>query len=134
MLLGIHIGTFQRPTLEAALDAVKQHGLSCVHFKMTSAGLESKPRQIDDSTCERINRAMRDRGVSIATLSATFNMIHPDLGRRQDGHKRLEVLAAAAHRLDTSLLTICTGTRDPENQWRAHPDNSTPAAWTRISR
>ena len=57
-------------------------------------------------------------------------MIHPDAARRQDGLERLEVLAAAAHRLDTSILTLCTGTRDPEDQWRAHPDNSTPAAWS----
>jgi sugar phosphate isomerase/epimerase len=31
--------------------------------------------------------------------------------------------------LKTSLITLCTGTRDPENMWRAHPQNDSPQAW-----
>jgi sugar phosphate isomerase/epimerase len=31
--------------------------------------------------------------------------------------------------MGTRLLTLCTGTRDPEDQWRAHPDNNTQEAW-----
>ncbi len=27
------------------------------------------------------------------------------------------------------LLTLCTGTRDPDDQWRHHRDNDTPEAW-----
>jgi sugar phosphate isomerase/epimerase len=26
-------------------------------------------------------------------------------------------------------VTLCTGTRDPEDQWRHHPDNASPEAW-----
>ena len=28
------------------------------------------------------------------------------------------------------MVTLCTGTRDPQNMWRAHPDNQTAQAWT----
>ena len=129
MILGIHVGTFGRPTLEATLDAVKKHGLACVHFNMKSAGLESMPRRIDQSTCDRIGGAMRAREISMATLSGTFNMIHPDAGQRREGLARLDVLAAVAPRLGTSVITLCTGTRDAQNMWRAHPDNLTPEAW-----
>jgi len=129
MILGIHLGTFSRPTLEATLDAVKQYGLKCVHFNMKSAGLESMPRRIDPSTCNRIGDAMRAREISTATLSGTFNMIHPDAAQRLEGLERLEVLAAVAPRLGTSVISLCTGTRDAENMWRAHPGNSTPEAW-----
>ena len=129
MILGIHVGTFNRPTLEAALDVVKEHGLACVHFKMTSAGLESMPRRIDQPACDRISGALRAREISMATLSGTFNMIHPDAGQRREGLQRLEVLAAVAPRLGTSVVSLCTGTRDAANMWRAHPDNSTPEAW-----
>jgi sugar phosphate isomerase/epimerase len=31
--------------------------------------------------------------------------------------------------LGTEIITLCTGTRDPYNMWRYHPDNSSPAAW-----
>jgi sugar phosphate isomerase/epimerase len=38
-------------------------------------------------------------------------------------------LLSAARAMGTSLVTLCTGTRDPEDQWRHHPDNDTPEAW-----
>src|SRR5206468_2393426 len=27
------------------------------------------------------------------------------------------------------IITLCTGTRDPDDMWRRHPDNDTPEAW-----
>jgi sugar phosphate isomerase/epimerase len=30
--------------------------------------------------------------------------------------------------MDVRVITLCTGTRDPEDMWRWHPDNATPAA------
>ena len=57
-------------------------------------------------------------------------MIHPDPAHRRDGMRRLGVLAAACATLGTSVITLCTGTRDPENMWRWHPDNDTPEAWS----
>ena len=44
--------------------------------------------------------------------------------------QRLRVLASACDRLGTSVITLCTGTRDPESMWRRHPDNDSPEAWT----
>jgi sugar phosphate isomerase/epimerase len=46
-----------------------------------------------------------------------------------DGLWRLETLAAACRALGTSVITLCTGTRDPGNMWRRHPDNDRPEAW-----
>ena len=31
--------------------------------------------------------------------------------------------------MGTELVTLCTGTRDPEDQWRRHPGNDTADAW-----
>ena len=127
--LGIHIGTFPRPTLEEALDAVRSYGLGCVHFNFRAVGRESMPREIDDALCARITREIAARGLSVGTVSGTFNMIHPDPHTRQEGLERLAVLASAARRLGTSVITLCTGTRDPDNMWRRHPDNDAPEAW-----
>lgn len=41
----------------------------------------------------------------------------------------LEAIAAAAPGLGCRLVTLCTGTRDPHDQWRHHQDNATPQAW-----
>ena len=129
MQLGIHVNTFPRPTFEATLDAVQEHGLACVHLNFNAAGVPSMPERIDDSLCDRIVREMRARAITVGSLSGTFNMIHPDVAVRRDGLKRLGVVAGSARRLGTSVITLCTGTRHPTSMWRAHPDNDTPEAW-----
>lgn len=129
MELGIHVGTFHRRTLEAALDAVEEHGLTCVHFNLSAAGLPSMPEQIGEELCDRIAAELAAREISMATLSGTFNMIHPSVDVRRAGLRRLEAVASRARRLGTSLLALCTGTRDPDDMWRHHPDNDTPEAW-----
>ena len=57
-------------------------------------------------------------------------MAHPDAGVRERGGRRLAVLIGAARALGTSVVTLCTGTRDPEDMWRAHPDNAGREAWS----
>jgi sugar phosphate isomerase/epimerase len=129
MRLGIFAKTFVRPTLEETLDAVKAHGLDCVQFNMACAGLPSLPDQIDAALCARIRREMEARDIKMAAVSGTFNMIHPDPQKRQDGLRRLRVLAQACPLMGTETITLCTGTRDPDNMWRRHPANDTPEAW-----
>lgn len=132
MQLGIHVNTFRRPTLEAILDAVAGHKLTCVHFNMAAAGVPSMPERIEDELCDRIVRELAAREISMAALSGTFNMIHPSVDVRRAGLRRLEVAASRARRLGTSLITLCTGTRDHDNIWRYHPDNDTPEAWAEL--
>ena len=129
MRLGIFAKTFARPTLEATLDAVRSHGLDCVQFNLACAGLPSLPVRIDAAICERIRREAALREITIAAVSGTFNMIHPDPLERRTGLERLRVLADACPRFGAPLITLCTGTRDPENMWRRPPDNDTPGAW-----
>jgi sugar phosphate isomerase/epimerase len=129
MRLGIFAKTFVRPTLEETLDAVKAHGLDCIQFNMSCAGLPSLPDYIDPDLCDHICRALAERQFTMAAVSGTFNMIHPDLMQRRDGLRRLQVLATACPRMGTNIITLCTGTRDPENMWRRHPDNDSPQAW-----
>ncbi|MDH5398649.1 MAG: sugar phosphate isomerase/epimerase, partial [Cyclobacteriaceae bacterium] len=42
--------------------------------------------------------------------------------------KSLETLAKTARALGTNFLSICTGTRNPDNKWKWHPDNALPEA------
>jgi sugar phosphate isomerase/epimerase len=129
MEIGIFAKTFVRPTLEEVLDAVKEHGLHQIQFNLVSAGLPSLPDSIHPSLADHIRQEMSVRGLTMAAISGTFNMIHPDLDKRQAGFRRLYTLAAACERLGTSIITLCTGSRDPYNMWRYHPDNESPQAW-----
>jgi len=132
MQLGIHVNTFRRPTLEETLDAVAELDLKCVHFNFLAAGLPSMPERIEEALCERIADALESRGIAIATLSATFNMIHPSVDVRRAGLRRLDAVASVAPRLGAPIVSLCTGTRDPDDLWRAHPDNDTPEAWDEL--
>jgi sugar phosphate isomerase/epimerase len=129
MRLGIFAKTFARPTLEARLDAVREHGLDCVQFNMACAGLPPLPDEIDPDLCGQIRHELAVRGITMAAVSGTFNMAHPNPGQRLEGLQRLRTLALACSRLGTSVITLCTGSRNPDNMWRRHPDNGRPEAW-----
>lgn len=129
MQIGTMSGTFARATLEEVLDAVANHGMNCVQFNLSSAGVTKLPTHVDENLCEKIRENMGARNITMTALGGTYNMIHPDVQRRADGLRNLRVLAAACKRLGTSVITLCTGSRDPDNMWRRHPDNDTPEAW-----
>jgi sugar phosphate isomerase/epimerase len=129
MQIGILLGTFSRPTLEARLDAVKACGLDCVQLSLDCAGLPPMPDQIAPELAARIQRQADARRITIASVSGTFNMSHPDAEQRRAGLRRLRVLASACQGLGTSKIHLCTGTRERENMWRRHADNDSPEAW-----
>lgn len=129
MQIGIFAKTFARPTFGETLDAVAAHGLAAVQFNLSCAGLPTLPDAMDPAMADAIHRGHQERGITMAALSGTYNMIHPDPEVRRDGLRRLGVLAASCSRLGTSLITLCTGSRDAANMWRRHPDNDTPEAW-----
>jgi sugar phosphate isomerase/epimerase len=129
MQLGIFAKTFARPTLEGVFAAVASHGLTCVQFNFACAGLPSLPDEIPSPLADDIQLALGRHGITMAAVSGTFNLIHPDAQVRHDGLRRLRVIASVCHRLGARLITLCTGTRDPHDMWRRHPDNTSPAAW-----
>jgi sugar phosphate isomerase/epimerase len=130
MELGIFAKTFPRPDARTTLEAIRARGLQCAQFNLECAGLSSMPEAVPQPTLASIRAASRDTGVRLAALSGTFNMVHPDLTKRKHGLTRLRVVLQAAVELGIPVVTLCTGTRDPDNMWRAHPDNHFPSAWT----
>ncbi|HAK96202.1 MAG TPA: hypothetical protein DCM87_14730, partial [Planctomycetes bacterium] len=46
MQIGVLLGTFPGPTLEARLDAVKSCGLACVQLSLDCAGVAAMPDEI----------------------------------------------------------------------------------------
>ncbi|MCH2209739.1 MAG: sugar phosphate isomerase/epimerase [Fuerstiella sp.] len=129
MQLGVFAKTFVRDSPEENLDAVCQYGFECTQYNFVCAGLPTLPNKIDAELCERVRVAHVERGLTMAAVSGTFNIIHPDRQLLQANLKRLDILAHVCRQLNTRLITLCTGTRDPQNMWRAHPENDSPAAW-----
>lgn len=129
MQLGIFAKTFARPSVDEVFRAVAKLHLRCTHFNFACAGLPSLPEFVENTLADHIRKSASEHRIAIAGVSATFNMIHPDKVARRDGLHRLETVAGACRHLGTKLVTLCTGTRDPENMWRHHPRNDSPEAW-----
>ena len=129
MQLGIFAKTFPGTTAQSVLQAAADAGYSCVQFNMTCVGLPSMPLTIEPEKIAEINDGTAMTGVSIAALSGTYNMAHPDPIIRRDGLTRLKTVIAAAAQLSIPIVTLCTGSRHPHNQWRYHPDNGSEDAW-----
>jgi sugar phosphate isomerase/epimerase len=129
MRLGIFAKTFEGDAPATVLTSVKAAGFNCAHYNMACSGLAAMPDAISESSANRVRDASRQTGVSIIAVSGTYNMIHPDPSVRNLGLARLATLAAHCAAMGTNLITLCTGTRDAEDQWRHHPENNSKEAW-----
>ncbi|TAK26386.1 MAG: sugar phosphate isomerase/epimerase [Chloroflexota bacterium] len=129
MELGAFDKVFQRPTFEDALDALVAVGGRAIQFHLSSLGLEDLPYVIGPAQIARARKACESHGVAMTAVSGMFNMAHPDPAVRADGLKRLDAVCAAGGGLGTSVVGVCTGSRNTTSMWRAHPDNRSPEAW-----
>jgi sugar phosphate isomerase/epimerase len=129
MRLGIFAKTFAGTDPTTVLQAAKGAGYAAVQYNMACSGLPAMPDDLTDAQTKAVAQASRATGVAIAAVSGTYNMIHPDPAVRATGLRRLSVLVDHAAAMGTGMVTLCTGTRDPEDQWRHHPDNASPEAW-----
>jgi len=115
--------------LPELLAKVTAHGYRGVQFNLSCVGIASLPAYIPDAVCAGSARMARARGIVMAALSGTYNMIHPDISVRTSAHAGFANVIAAAKQMGAPVVTLCTGSRHPSNMWAEHPDNNTPAAW-----
>jgi sugar phosphate isomerase/epimerase len=95
-------------------------------------GLATLPDKLDEGSCVWIAQSLHERGLSMAAISGTFNMVDPNGSRLEHNLRRLEVLAEACRWLDTRIITLCTGSLDFHDMWKWHPDNSRKRTWERL--
>jgi sugar phosphate isomerase/epimerase len=137
--LGVLTSEFERPSLEATLDAVASHGIEAVQFQLGSAvpsiplrdslqrGLDVLGEHLSPSLCADIREQLAKRDIAMAAVDGTFNMVHPDRDRRWANLGHLVELVGYCDALGTSVVTLCTGSRE-DIMWRRHPDNDSPEA------
>ena len=137
--LGVLTSEFERPSLAATLDAVVGHNIGAVQFQLGSAvpsvplqtslqmGLDVLGAHLSPALCAEIRGQLAERGLALAAVDGTFNMIDPDEKRRWTNLGYLQQLVECCDALGTSVVTLCTGSRD-EIMWRRHPDNDSPQA------
>jgi sugar phosphate isomerase/epimerase len=129
MRLGVFAKTFPGQDPATVLRAAGAAGYACVQYNMACSGLPAMPDSLSDADCAAVAEASATSGMAISAVSGTYNMIHPDPAVRAAGLARLAVLIARARDLGTGMVTLCTGTRDADDQSRHHRDNGSAAAW-----
>lgn len=128
MRLGIFAKTFSGSDPATVLAAVKAAGFDAAQYNFACSGLPSMPDAVSPEVTRAIAAASA-RSVPLCAVSGTYNMAHPHPKVRADGLRRLEVIASSCAAIGTDIVTLCTGTRDPDDQWRHHPDNGSADAW-----
>ncbi len=130
MQLGIFAKTFTRPDVASCLQAVADAAIPATQFNLSVVGLPTIPTEpVPAGTLDKVRAAADSSGVLLAAISGTFNSADPDPNRRQTHLARFPLLAAAARELDIPIITLSSGSRDPDDMWRWHPDNATQNAW-----
>jgi sugar phosphate isomerase/epimerase len=130
MQLGIFAKTFDRAGVDSCLQAVADAGIPATQFNLSVLGLPTIPdAPVQDPVIEEIRAASARSGVTLAAISGTFNAAHPDPAHRRIHLERFPYLCAAARDLQIPVLTLSSGSRDPENMWGWHADNAAAPAW-----
>jgi len=127
--LGIFARTFRRGSAEEVAEAVRAAGYSLGHWNFAAIGLPTLANGVEQPVFDQVRVAFEAAGLRIPSVSGTFNAIDPDPERRAEQTRRAVRLIRLAPLLGADVVTLCTGTRDPRNMWRAHPDNTTALAW-----
>jgi sugar phosphate isomerase/epimerase len=132
MRLGIFAKTFPGETPIEVMTAARDAGFSSVQYNFACSGLGALPEAISDEAVAAIRSAAAETGIGIAAISATYNMIHPDMAIREKGRRSFEAIASVARQTGSDLLTVCTGSRNAADQWSDHPDNHGGDAWNEM--
>ena len=134
MQLGIFSRTYASRDLEETCQRMKAHALSWTQFNLLNAGLASLPHEVSDEKLQWISSTFHRYNIRPAALSGTFNMIDPYETARKKACAQFSVQCRIASELGIPIVTLCTGSRHPQNQWIWHGENLSQSAWTALMR
>ena len=132
--LGIFARTFRRDDTAQVASAVAGAGYALAHWNFAAIGRATLAQDVADDGFAAVRHAFDQADLGIPSVSGTFNMAHPDADHRSRMAARTVRLIGLVPELGADVVTLCTGTRDPVDMWRAHPDNTDPAAWSDLRR
>lgn len=121
--------TYPIQRIENALAAIEADGFAGAQMNLSSFGMESLPPDLDESPLSRGRQEAQRLGVAMSALSGTYNMAHPQFEARAERRPRFLRVLKAASLIGAPIVTLCTGSRDADNMWQAHPENASTEAW-----
>ncbi len=129
--LGVFARCYDERTADGLGRLAAADGFSLVQLNLSALGLPTLPdeSELRDLDFAGIAGVFAAHGVGVWGLSCSYNMAHPDASVRTAQTAAAVRLIRRAPELGVAAVTLCTGTRDPDDMWRRHPDNDSAAAW-----
>ena len=134
MQIGVFSRTYELPDLEETYRRMRSHGLSHTQFNLSNAGLPTLPTHVTDEAIEHIRTLTAAYGITLDALTGTFNMIDPDENAREQGCRQFAEQCRIARELGIPIVSLCTGSKNPESKWKWHDDNLKDASWADLMR
>ncbi len=130
--LGVFARCFPVQPPASLAASISSYGFEQVQLNLSAIGETTIPSEesLAGLDLRAVASDFRAAGLDIWGLSGSYNMVHPDQSRVLAQTTDAARLIRRAPELGVSAVTLCTGSRDPDDMWRAHPDNSTPEAWS----
>lgn len=134
MQIGVFSRTYELSDLEETYRRMREHGLSHTQFNLSNAGLPTLPAHVTDEDLARIQALSAAYGITLDALTGTFNMIDPDEAAREQGCRQFAEQCRIARELGIPIVSLCTGSKNPESKWKWHDDNLKDASWADLMR
>jgi sugar phosphate isomerase/epimerase len=130
MMPGVLARTYAPKDPYTLFAQVRRDGFKAIQFNLSCLGLAPLPTELPSGLGQAFATAAHDSGLALCALSGTYNMAHPDAEHRKADRAAFANVLIAAREMGVPLVTLCTGSRDAADMWRAHPDNASRQAWT----
>ena len=127
--IGVFARVFPPGPPDDVAAAIAAAGFTVTQLNLAVLGRPTLDRTLAEADAVAIGASFRRGGVRVWGLSGTFNAIHPEAAIRRVGIESCLAIISRAPQLGAEVVTLSTGTRDPDDMWRAHPDNGSSEAW-----
>ncbi len=134
MEIGVFSKTYETSDLRDTYRRMTGQGIYHTQFNLANAGLVTLPENIRDEDIEHIRKLTEEFGITIDAITGTFNMIDLDEEARRKGCSQLAVQCRIARELNIPVVSLCTGSKNPESKWKWHDDNLKRSSWDDLMR
>ena len=132
MKLGIFSKTYETHSIDETFKRMSRDGLYCTNLNFANAGMPVLPEVFDASAVKHIADSAAACGISIPSVTGTFNMIDPDKKARMSGIAQFRNHCIMAGVLGIPVVSLCTGSKNPESKWKWHNDNLLPESYREL--
>lgn len=134
MEVGVFSRTYETGDLHETYRLMKADGIRRTQFNLSNAGLPTMAEKFSDADIERIKKITAEEKIILDVLSGTFNMIDPDEDAREKGIREFKTQCEVAAALNIPIVSLCTGSKNPQSKWKWHDDNLKESSWDDLRR